>query len=677
MAKPLLFPLFSLLLLNQAYSQSDYGFIFNGFKASASNLSLGGASLTTPNGALRLTNSSPNITGCAFYNTPFHFLNKNSHDSQHPTTASSFATTFIFAIVPSYVGGSGGHGFVFTVSPSKNLSDGGRGNLFGLFNEATMGNFSNHLFAVEFDTFQALVIYGDMYGDINDNHVGIDINTVRSNASKPASYYDHSSKSSHEVVLESGNPIQAWIEYDGAQKIVNVTISPASLPKPSKPLLSLAMDLSPIFKESMYVGFSAATEMHPNSHYILGWSLKMGNTEADPLDLSKIPSPPRNGTPSPGLGRRGIKIGASSAMVILALLLCGITISVYMLRRARLAEVLEDWELDFPHRFRYKDLYIATKGFKESQIVGKGGFGSVYKGVLPKTREEVAVKRISHNSKQGVKEFIAEIASLGKLRHRHLVHLQGWCKRKGDLLLVYDYMSNGSLDTFLFQEDKNLDWGQRFRILKEIAAGLLYLHEEWEQVVVHRDVKANNVLLDSNMNSRLGDFGLAKLYEHGKNPSTTHVVGTVGYIAPELSLTGKATASSDVFAFGAVLLEVACGRRPLDPNASSGKQMILQDWVAQCHQRGHILEAADPKLGNSYVKKEIELVLKVGLLCSYPEPQARPNMQQVTRYLSGFDPLPEVDASSLGFFVGSLDSKADSHPPSYGVMSVGSLASGR
>lgn len=403
----------------------------------------------------------------------------------------------------------------------------------------------------------------------------------------------------------------------------------------------------------------------------------MGSTEADPLDLSKIPSPPRNGTPSPGLGRRGIEIGAASAMVTLALLLCGITTSVYMLRRARLAEVLEDWELDFPHRFRYKDLYIATKGFKESQIVGKGGFGSVYKGVLPKTREEVAVKRISHNSKQGVKEFIAEIASLGKLRHRHLVHLQGWCKRKGDLLLVYDYMSNGSLDTFLFQEDKNLDWGQRFRILKEIAAGLLYLHEEWEQVVVHRDVKANNVLLDSNMNARLGDFGLAKLYEHGKNPRTTHVVGTVGYIAPELSLTGKATASSDVFAFGAVLLEVACGRRPLDPNASSGKQMILQDWVAQCHQRGHILEAADPKLGNSYVKEEIELVLKLGLLCSYPEPQARPNMQQVTRYLSGFDPLPEVDASSLGFFVGSLDSKTDSHPSSYGVMSVGSLASGR
>lgn len=670
MAKALLFPLFSVLLLNQAYSQSDDGFIFNGFKASASNLSLGGASLITPDGALMLTNSSHNLTGHAFYRTPFHFLDKNNHDT---ATASSFATTFIFAIAPKFAGGFGGHGFVFFVSPTTNLSDGGSGNLFGLFNEAALGNISNHLFAVEFDTVQAL-----MYGDIDDNHVGIDINTIRSSASKPASYYDDSTKSSIGVLLESGNRFQAWIEYDGAQKMINVTISPASLPKPSKPLLSLAMDLSPIFKEYGYVGFSAATQKLASCHYILGWSLRMGSTEAGLLDLSKIPFPPLSGTPSPGLGRRGIVIGAVSTVVTLVLLLGGIMLSVYMLRRAKLADALEDWEVDFPHRFSYKDLYIATKGFKESQILGRGGFGSVYKGVLPKTREEIAVKRISHNSKQGVKEFVAEIASLGRLRHRHLVHLQGWCKRKGDLLLVYDFMSNGSLDTFLFGKDKRLDWGERFRILKEIAAGLLYLHEEWEQVVVHRDVKANNVLLDSSMSARLGDFGLAKLYEHGKNPSTTHVVGTVGYIAPELSLTGKATESSDVFAFGALLLEVACGRRPLDLNASSERHsIILQDWVADCHQRGHILESADPKLGNSYVKEEMELVLKLGLLCSYSQPDARPKMRQVTRYLSAFDPLPEVDASSLGFLVASLDPNTVSCPSSHGVMSVGSLASGR
>lgn len=668
MAKILLFPLFSLLLF-QAFSQSDHGFLFNGFNSAKSNLTLDGSSLIAPNGALRLTNSSHNLTAHALYDTPFLFLGKNNRDSQQPMTASSFATTFVFAIVPRFPGGSGGHGFVFAVSPTKNLSDGGRGSLFGLFNPANLGNFSNHLFAVEFDTVQSLE-----YQDINDNHIGIDINTARSKISQPASYYDNINKSSHEVVLESGNPIQAWIEYDGAQKIVNVTISPASIQKPEKPLLSLALDLSPIFVETMYVGFSASTAKLASSHYILGWSFKMGSTESDPLDLSKIPSPPRNGAPSPGLGRRGIEIGALSIMVTLVLLLGGIITVMYMLRRAKLADVMEDWELDFPHRFRYKDLYYATNGFKESRLLGRGGFGCVYKGVLPQTKEEVAVKRISHNSKQGLKEFVAEIASLGKLRHRHLVHLQGWCKRKGDLLLVYSYMCNGSLDAFL--SGKGLDWGQRFRILKEIAAGLLYLHEEWEQVVVHRDVKTNNVLLDSNMNARLSDFGLAKLYEHGKNPSTTHIVGTVGYIAPELSFTGRATAKSDVFAFGVILLEVACGRKSLDPNSSSGKEMILQDRVVDCHQRGCILEVADPKLGAWYVKEEIELVLKLGLLCLYSDPKARPNMQQVTRYLSGIDPLPEVNASNLGFFMGSLESKSFSHP-SYGVMSAGSLAFGR
>ncbi|RVX03065.1 L-type lectin-domain containing receptor kinase V.9 [Vitis vinifera] len=256
MAKPLLFPLFSLLLLNQAYSQSDYGFIFNGFKASASNLSLGGHPSPRQMGLSGLQTHHP--TSLAMPSTTPHFT-FSTRTAMIPNTPPQLPPLPQPSSLP--------------LSPAMLVGH--------------HGNFSNHLFAVEFDTVQSLV----MYGDIDDNHVGIDINTVRSNASKSASYYDNSSKSSHEVVLESGNPIQAWIEYDGAQKIVNVTISPASLPKPSKPLLSLAMDLSPIFKESMYVGFSAATGKHPNSHYILGWSLKMGRTEEDPLDLSKIPSP--------------------------------------------------------------------------------------------------------------------------------------------------------------------------------------------------------------------------------------------------------------------------------------------------------------------------------------------------------------------------------------------------
>ncbi|KAK9283086.1 hypothetical protein L1049_011316 [Liquidambar formosana] len=580
----------------------------------------------------------------------------------------------LFAIVGPVSGGATGEGFTFTISPTnQRFRVSSSDHYLGLFNPINEGNFSNHVFAVEFDTVKSQALFRD----IDENHVGIDINSLKSNASATASYYDHTNKSRVQVNLDSGSRIQAWVDYDGAHKIVNVTICPFNLPKPSRPLLSHSIDLSPILEEFMYVGFSSSTGKPTASHYILGWSFQMG-IEAPPLDLSKIPFPPKRGSRSPELRKKGIEIGGLSSLVTLVLLMGAIIFSLWMLRKAKLADALEDWELDFPHRFRYKDLYIATKGFTESQILGKGGFGCVYKGVLPNTKEEVAVKRISHNSKQGLKEFVAEVATLGKLRHRHLVHLQGWCKRKDDLLLVYDYMSNGSLDTFLFEVKKSLDWGQRFRILKEISSGLLYLHEEWEQVVVHRDVKANNVLLDANMTARLGDFGLAKLYEHGKNPSTTHVVGTVGYIAPELSYTGKATASSDVYAYGALLLEVACGRRPVDASVSSGGVVILQEWVGDCYQRGQIFEVVDPKLGDFYAKEEMELVLKVGLLCSQLAPQARPNMRQVNRYLGGFDPLPDIDVLHVVVVdAGLVDAVSHSHPSSVGVMSTGSLRCGR
>ncbi|GAV76555.1 Pkinase domain-containing protein, partial [Cephalotus follicularis] len=300
----------------------------------------------------------------------------------------------------------------------------------------------------------------------------------------------------------------------------------------------------------------------------------------------------------------------------------------------KMSSVLEDWEHEYgPHRFKFKDLYIATKGFKDKELLGTGGFGRVYRGVLPTNKIEIAVKRVSHESRQGMREFVAEIISIGRLRHRNLVQLLGYCRRKGELLLVYDYMPNGSLDKYLYdQPNVTLNWNQRFRVLKGVASGLLYLHEEWEQVVIHRDIKASNVLLDGELNGRLGDFGLARLYDHGTDPQTTHIVGTLGYLAPEHTRTGKATTSTDVFAFGAFLLEVACGKRPIEPRL---EDFILVDWVLSFWYRGEILGAKDPNLGTDYVAAEVELVLKLGLLCSHSEPTARPSMRQVIQFLEG------------------------------------------
>ncbi|CAK9185345.1 unnamed protein product [Ilex paraguariensis] len=197
-----------------------------------------------------------------------------------------------------------------------------------------------------------------------------------------------------------------------------------------------------------------------------------------------------------------------------------------------------------------------------------------------------------------------------------------------------------------------MNWSQRFRVIKGVASGLLYLHEGWEQVVVHRDVKASNVLLDAELNGRLGDFGLARLYDHGTDPQTTHVVGTLGYVAPEHTRTGKATTSTDVYAFGAFLLEVACGRRPIEPRASSEHELILVDLVFSCWSKGEILQAVDPNLGTNYVAQEVELVLKLGLLCSHSEPVARPTMRQVEQFLEGAIFLPEL--SSLGISASGL-----------------------
>ncbi|KAK9168364.1 hypothetical protein Syun_000504 [Stephania yunnanensis] len=358
-------------------------------------------------------------------------------------------------------------------------------------------------------------------------------------------------------------------------------------------------------------------------------------------------------------------------------------------KRKRYEEIREDWEKEYgPQRFSYKDLYKATEGFKDKALLGSGGFGNVYRGTLLKSKVEVAIKRVSHESTQGTKEFVAEIASLGKLRHRNMVPLQGYCRRSGELLLVYDYMSNGSLDKYLFTNERlKLSWTQRCKILQGVASALVYLHEEWEQVVLHRDVKASNVLLDADFNGRLGDFGLARLYDHGEIPQSTHVVGTLGYLAPELTRTGKATTMTDVFAFGAFMLEVACGRRPVVQQELPEK-MILVDWVHDCWRKGSILETSDPSLGDDYVMEHMELVLKLGLLCSHLSPDARPSMRHVLHCLEGeaflyeqaLEGFPTDSASAATLVIGDdsssvAASNASSLPQSCSVHTT--LPSGR
>lgn len=264
------------------------------------------------------------------------------------------------------------------------------------------------------------------------------------------------------------------------------------------------------------------------------------------------------------------------------------------------------------------------------------------------------------------------------------MQLLGYCRRSGELLLVYDYMSNGSLDRYLHDEEGqcNLDWVKRIHIIKGVASGLLYLHEEWEKVVIHRDIKASNVLLDSEMNGRFGDFGLARLYDHGSDPKTTHVVGTIGYIAPELGRSGKATPLTDIFAFGIFILEVICGQRPIK-QSREGHQILLVDWVIHHWKNGTLIETVDKRLEGNHDTDEAILVLKLGLLCAHPFSNARPSMRQIVQYLDGDMALPELmPTDQISNQTEGLDQYIQTGPQStipvnasYGTMS--SLSGGR
>ncbi|XP_065624013.1 L-type lectin-domain containing receptor kinase IX.2 [Quercus suber] len=291
-----------------------------------------------------------------------------------------------------------------------------------------------------------------------------------------------------------------------------------------------------------------------------------------------------------------------------------------------------------PRKFSYDELARATNNFNDEQILGRGGFGVVYRGYLMDSNSSVAVKKISEESRQGVNEFASEINVISRLRHRNLVELIGWChERRRELLLVYDFMPNGSLDSHLYGEGILLTWERRYKIVRNLASALLYLHEGWEHCVLHRDIKPSNIMLDSNFNAKLGDFGLARLVDHAIGSRTTRSAGTWGYMDP--TCVTRASKKSDAYSFGMVTLEIATGRRPID-------QSVPQDllpWVQELHKRGEVLGAADQRLGGSFDEQEMECLLIVGLWCCHSDHDRRPHsMLRAIQVLNLDVPLPDL-----------------------------------
>jgi len=625
--------LFLSLNLLAAFTTGDgQQFVYSGF--SNNDLVVDGATTITSNGLLELTNGTDQQIGHAFYPTPLRFTRSPNG------TVQSFSTSFVFAILSVYTDLSA-HGMAFIVAPSQNFSGALPGQFLGLTNIQNNGNISNHFFTVELDTIQ-----NKEFSDINANHAGANVNGLESLNSSSAGYYADEDGKFRNLSLISREAMQVWMDYNDTVSSITVTMAPLKVARPKKPLFTTTYNLTSVVTDVAYIGFSSATGTINTRHYVLGWSFNM-NGPAPAIDISRLPKLPRMG-PKPLSKVLQIVLPLASAAFVLAV---GTVVVLLVRRHLKYAELREDWEVEFgPHRFSYKDLFYATEGFKDKHLLGIGGFGRVYKGILRVSKLEVAVKRVSHDSRQGLKEFIAEVVSIGRIQHRNLVRVLGYCRRRGELFLVYEYMPSGSVDKYLYGIEGKaiLSWANRWHIIKGIASCLVYLHEEWETVVIHRDIKPSNVLLDSDMNARLGDFGLARLYDHDTDPQTTHVVGTIGYLAPELGHTSKATPLTDVFSFGMFLLEITCAKRPISED-SQDSQCMLVDWVLDRWISGSLLETVDSRLQGNYNTAEVCLALKLGLLCSHPFSNSRPTTRQVMQYLDGEMPLPEMTPTDMSF----------------------------
>ncbi|CAM0948014.1 unnamed protein product [Alopecurus aequalis] len=544
----------------------------------------------------------------------------------------SFTTRFSFAIKLS--GGSDGpaDGIAFFLSPYPSVEL-FRGGYLGIFaNESTAT--TPPVVAVEFDTYQ-----NDW--DPSSDHMGIDVKSINSSAV---------------AVLPRGKltncsePMVALVSYNSSTKLLAAALQLDARDGGMRYEIISIVDLKSLLPAEVAIGFSAASGMSMELHRVLTWSFDSAlvETKSVPNKVQPLPT------------KRIIWLVAGVVVLVISVVFVGVFIWFRKMRRRRMTEEqdqeLEDLELqdtsmdnEFengmgPRRFRYRELAAATNNFSLDEKLGEGGFGSVYRGHLSDLGLDVAVKRISKSSQQGRREYVSEVTIISRLRHRKLVELVGWCHRSGEFLLVYELVPNGSLDAHLYGTGATLAWQIRYEIVLGLGSALLYLHEECKSCVVHRDVKPSNIMLDASFGAKLGDFGLAKLLDHGSSISmpTTVLAGTMGYMDPEYAASGRASTASDVYSFGIVLLEICCSRLPVLLRLPPGEPIksSLLEWVWDLYGRGATLEAADKRLDGDFDETQMQRVMVVGLWCAHPDRAARPSIRQALAVLQFEAPLP-------------------------------------
>ncbi|KAK1262897.1 Cysteine-rich receptor-like protein kinase 25 [Acorus gramineus] len=300
-------------------------------------------------------------------------------------------------------------------------------------------------------------------------------------------------------------------------------------------------------------------------------------------------------------------------------------------------EDLEAIAAEQQRHFSYEVLSAATAAFHQNKKLGEGGFGPVYKGRLEDGRE-IAVKRLSRGSKQGAKEFMNEAKLLARVQHRNIVNLLGYCTR-GDLdkLLVYEFITNDSLDKHLFcQEAKRrevLGWTKRYDVITGVARGLLYLHEDAHTCIIHRDIKASNILLDEKWAPKIADFGMARLFPEDQTHVNTRIAGTNGYMAPEYVMHGNLSVKADVFSFGVLVLELVTGKKNSIFNPEPEAHNLLE-WVWKLYKKKRSWEAMDVAMAKTADIDQVASCIQIGLLCTQADPKLRPTMHRVVVMLS-------------------------------------------
>ncbi|XP_028767835.1 cysteine-rich receptor-like protein kinase 10 [Neltuma alba] len=364
--------------------------------------------------------------------------------------------------------------------------------------------------------------------------------------------------------------------------------------------------------------------------------------------------------PPPAPSPESTSKGRISAGIIIAIAVPTVTFILLcfwcLKRRARKYASVPKQSVDISSveslQFDLDTIKTATNDFSPDNRLGQGGFGEVYKGVLP-GGQELAVKRLSSGSKQGMGEFKNEVITMAKLQHRNLVRLLGFCLDEEEKILVYEFLPNRSLDNFLFglENQGKLNWSRRYKIIVGITRGMLYLHEDSRLKIIHRDLKASNVLLDEDLNPKISDFGMARIFGVDQTQaSTSRVVGTFGYMAPEYAMHGHISIKSDIYSFGVLILEIISGKKNTSFYISSYAEDLLS-YAWRLWREGRPLELLDPSLRDSCSRNEVIKCIHMSLLCIQENPALRPTIQSIMVMLSSHS-VTLSDPQEPAFFVG-------------------------